>query len=74
MKAKEPLETFLTTFNQYKADLDINPEEYVKNLDETSTENGNAVPVLREDILKHQRIRKEFKSRRFSYSKWRWRI
>ena len=56
MKAKEPLETFLTTFNQYKADLDINPEEYVKNLDETSTENGNAVPVLREDILKHQRI------------------
>ena len=56
LKAKEPLNKFLNTFNQYKSDLDINPEEYVKNLDEQSTDSGNAVPVLREDILKHQRL------------------
>ena len=65
LMGKEPLEKFGFLFNQYKADLDIEPEQYVKSLDETSTENGNAVHVLRDDIIKHQnlydQIKKEIK-------------
>ena len=65
LMGKEPLEKFGFLFNQYKADLDIEPEQYVKNLDENATENGNAVHVLRDDIIKHQnlydQIKKEIK-------------
>ena len=65
LMGKEPLEKFGFLFNQYKADLDIEPEQYVKSLDETATENGNAVHVLRDDIIKHQnlydQIKKEIK-------------
>ena len=62
---KEPLEQFGALFNQYKKDLDIEPEQYVKSLDEAATENGNAVHTLRDDIIKHQnlydKIKKEIK-------------
>ena len=61
MMGKEPLQKFSALFNQYKADLDIEPEEYVKNLDETATENGNAVHVLRDDIIKHQNLYDQIK-------------
>ena len=53
---KEPLEKFASTFNQYKSDLDIDPETYVHNLDEQGSENGNIVHILKEDITKHQNI------------------
>ena len=65
LMGKEPLEKFGFLFNQYKADLDIEPEQYVKNLDDSASENGNAVHVLRDDIIKHQnlydQIKKEIK-------------
>ena len=65
LMGKEPLEKFGFLFNQYKADLDIEPEQYVKNLDESASENGNVVSVLRDDIIKHQnlydQIKKEIK-------------
>ena len=56
MMGKEPLERYSALFNQYKTDLDIEPEAYVKSLDDTATENGNAVHVLRDDIIKHQNL------------------
>jgi hypothetical protein len=52
LKGKEPLEKYAATFNQYKEDLDIDPETYVKNLDEQ--DDGNIVHVLRDDIRRHQ--------------------
>ena len=61
LMGKEPLEKFGFLFNQYKADLDIEPEQYVKNLDESASENGNAVHVLRDDIIKHQNLYDQIK-------------
>ena len=61
LMGKEPLEKFCALFNQYKSDLDIEPEAYVKSLDETATDNGNAVHVLRDDIIKHQNLYDQIK-------------
>ena len=61
LMGKEPLEQFGALFNQYKKDLDIEPEQYVKSLDEAATENGNAVHTLRDDIIKHQNLYEQIK-------------
>ena len=66
LMGKEPLEKFGFLFNQYKADLDIEPEQYVKNLDESASENGNVVSVLRDDIIKHQNLYDQIKKSYFN--------
>lgn len=50
-KAIEPLDKYVMTFEAFKAENDLNPEKYVKNLDE-----GGEKPItpeeLKQDILR----------------------